>query len=53
MYNFYKSTNDYCETLDNYIGKIILSSNKLVTNYDNNNFITKDIYLDNLQILVN
>lgn len=41
MYNFYKSTNDYCETLDNYIGKIILSSNKLVTNYDNNNFITK------------
>jgi hypothetical protein len=41
MYNFYKSTNNYNEILDNYIGKIILSVNKTDKNFDNNNFITK------------
>ena len=32
---------DYNETLDNYLGKIILSVNKAEKNFDNNNFITK------------
>jgi hypothetical protein len=41
MYNFYKSTTNYNEILDNYIGKIILSVNKTEKNFDNNNFITK------------
>jgi len=41
MYNFNKSTSDYNETLDNYLGKIILSVGKAEKNFDNNNFITK------------
>ena len=41
MYNFNKSTSDYNETLDNYLGKIILSVCKAEKNFDNNNFITK------------
>lgn len=41
MYNFNKSTTNYNETLDNYLGKIILSVGKADKNFDNNNFITK------------
>ena len=41
MYNFNKSTSDYNESLDNYLGKIILSVGKAEKNFDNNNFITK------------
>jgi hypothetical protein len=41
MYNFNKSTNDYNETLDNYLGKILITVNKAKKNFDNNNFITK------------
>jgi hypothetical protein len=41
MYNFNKSTDNYNETLDNYLGKIILSATKAEKNFDNNNFITK------------
>jgi hypothetical protein len=41
MYNFNKSTNDYNETLDNYLGKILMTVNKAKKNFDNNNFITK------------
>ena len=41
IYNFNKTSIDYNETLDNYLGKIILSVNKGEKNFDNNNFITK------------
>jgi hypothetical protein len=41
MYNFNKSLDDYSETLDNYLGKVILSVSKSEKNFDNHNFITK------------
>jgi hypothetical protein len=41
MYNFNKSLDDYSETLDNYLGKVILSVSKAEKNFDNHNFITK------------
>lgn len=41
IYNFNKATTDYNETIDNYLGKIILTANKTDKNFDNNNFITK------------
>ena len=41
MYNFNKHIADNVETLDNYLGKVILSVSKAEKNFDNQNFITK------------